>query len=235
MRRLALPILLAFVAATAQAADQATYSISLAGFRLGTLSLRSDESAGTYKAQSQVRSTGLTRGLYPADITASVTGQVSGNTYNPQIYIDESKSRGETKRTRIRYVAGVPQIEKDPPDTRRRSWHANPEEQGGTVDMLTAGYAILRDQPEALACKLDVSPYDGRERTRIRMAGGTRDGDTLVCPGMYTRVAGFSPKEMAEKVNWPFTVTYRSIGDGMMRVEQVRLQTTLGRVTIDRR
>ena len=235
MRRLALPLLLALAALPARAADQATYSISLLGLGAGTISLRSDESDGDYRAQGQVRSSGLARGLYPADVTASATGRVDGNRYAPVAYSEESIDRGETKRTKIRYQDGVPQIDKDPPDRRRKSYHANPEDQGGTVDLLTAAFAILRDRPEALACDLDISPYDGRERTRIRLGGGTREGDILTCQGVYTRVAGFSPKDMAGKVNWPFTVTYRAAEGGVMQVEQVRVPTSLGAVVLSRR
>ena len=93
----------------------------------------------------------------------------------------------------------------------------------------------MRDRPADLACNLDISPYDGRERTRIRLKGSTRSGDTVTCKGVYTRVAGFSPKDMAEKVNWPFTVIYKVKKDGTHRVQEVIVPTTLGKVRMRRK
>ena len=100
---------------------------------------------------------------------------------------------------------------------------------------MTTAFAVLRDRPAGLACNLDISNYDGRERSRIRLAGGKAEGNTLTCPGMYTRVAGFSPKDMAERVNWPFTVIYRVRPDGTHRVSKVIISTTLGTVQMTRR
>ncbi|PRY25483.1 uncharacterized protein DUF3108 [Aliiruegeria haliotis] len=234
MRRL-FPILFAFLLPLPTFAEEGTFSVSIAGIGAGTIAFRGNESGGRYKVNGQVASTGLARSLYPARVKAAANGSVSGNRYRPSAYAEEVAKRSKTTTAKYRYRGGVPSITKTPPDTRRKSYHADPAGQGGTVDPLTTAYAILRDRPAELACALDISPYDGRERTRIRMNGGKRQGERLVCPGTYSRIAGFSDEDMAEKVHWPFSVTYRVLDGGVHRVEEVRVPTTIGAVVLRRR
>ncbi len=230
-----LSFLFAICLALPAAAEQGRFSVSVAGFGAGTIAFSGSESGGRYKANGQVASTGLARGLYPADITVAVNGRVSGNSYAPGTYSEKTVKKGKTKTGTFRYSGGTPRVTKNPPDRNRKSYHADPSGQKGTVDPMTAAFAILRDRPAELACNLDLFPYDGRERTRIRMNGGTRKGDTLTCPGTYSRVAGFSSRDMAEKVHWPFTVIYRVQPDGTHRVTEVIVPTTLGKVRMRRR
>lgn len=232
-----LPIYLALFLGLAvpASAEEGHFAVSVAGFGAGTIAYKGSESGGGYKASGQVASTGLARGLYPADISVAVSGNVKGNRYSPSVYTEKATKKGETKKATFRYSGGTPKVTKNPPDKRRKSHHADPSGQKGTVDPMTAAYAILRDRPSELACNLDISPYDGRERTRIRMKGGERKGDTLTCPGTYSRIAGFSPKEMKEKVHWPFTVIYKIKPDGTHRVQEVIVPTTLGKVRMRRK
>lgn len=216
------------------AAEQASYAVSVTGIPAGSLAYRASQSGSSYKVQGQVRSSGLARGLYPAQISAAAQGQVTGNEYSPSAYSEEATYRNDTETAKYRYAGGIPTITKDPPDTNRKDFHADPKDQRGTVDPLTIAYAILRDRPSELACNLDLQPYDGRERTRIRMSGGTRKGDTLTCPGTYTRIAGFSEKDM-RKADWTFTVTYSIESDGTHRVEKVHVPTSVGPVVLRRR
>lgn len=234
MRLPATLLFLSLATAAPAVAEQASFSVSVTGIPAGSLALRGSESGNRYKVQGQVRSSGIARGLYPAEVTAAASGQVRGNSYSPSSYSEESSVRGTTKTKRITYSGGVPNVTSVPADTRRKPYHAAPRRQGGTVDPLTIAYAILRDRPAGLACNLDLQPYDGRERTRIRMSGGTREGDTLVCPGIYTRVAGFSEDDM-RKADWPFTVTYEVAPDGTHRVEKVHVPTSMGPVVLRRR
>ncbi|MDV7145461.1 DUF3108 domain-containing protein [Tropicimonas sp. TH_r6] len=230
-----LSFLIALCLALPATAEQGRFSVSVAGFGAGTIAYSGSESGGRYKANGQVASSGLARGLYPANITVAVNGSVSGNRYAPATYSEKTVKRGKTKTGTFRFSGGTPRVTKNPPDKNRKSYHANASGQKGTVDPMTAAFAILRDRPADLACNLDISPYDGRERTRIRMDGGTRKGNTLTCPGTYSRVAGFSPKDMAEKVHWPFTVIYKIQSDGTHRVTEVVVPTTLGKVRMRRR
>lgn len=216
-------------------AESGQFSVSVAGFGAGTIAYSGSESRGRYEANGQVASTGLARGLYPARISVAVNGKVTGNSYAPTTYVEQTTKRGETKSGTFRYSRGTPTVTKTPPDRNRKSYHADPENQAGTVDPMTAAFAILRDRPADLACNLDISPYDGRERTRIRLQDGTRKGDELVCNGTYSRIDGFSPEDMAEKVHWPFTVTYTILPDGTHRVSEVVVPTTLGKVRMRRR
>lgn len=234
--RLAATLSLVFCFTCAPAvAEDARFSVSLRGLNAGSLAYRADETGGRYRVEGQALPAGLARTLYPGSAVASVEGRVDGNSYAPASYAENVTKRGESKSARFTYSRGVPKVVKNPPDRKRKKFHARPRDQKGTVDPLTTVFAILRDRPADLACNLDISPFDGRERTRIRMSNGSRKGDRLVCPGTYSRVAGFSPKEMAEKVHWPFTVTYQIGADGLHKVERVDVPTTIGTVVFRRR
>ncbi|RYH08544.1 DUF3108 domain-containing protein [Tropicimonas sp. IMCC6043] len=233
MRRPLIVAALLFLSLPACAED-GQFSVSLSGIPAGVLAYSGSESGGRYTTRGEAASTGLARGLYPTQVTTVASGRVEGNRYTPEIYKESTTKKGETKTTAFRYLNGRPEITKNPPDTRRKSYHADPQGQAGTVDPMTAAYAILRDRPAGLACNLDISPYDGRERTRIRLSGGKREGDTLTCPGTYSRVAGFSDKDMAERVHWPFTVVYSILPDGTHRVSKVTVPTSLGKLRMTR-
>ncbi|SDL22192.1 DUF3108 domain-containing protein [Aliiruegeria lutimaris] len=231
-----LPVLaLALACATAAAAEEGRFAVSIAGFGAGTISFQGSEANGRYEASGQVASKGLASRLYPAQISVAVRGGVSGNRYAPAHYKETAIRKGKTKHATFRYANATPEVTKNPPDKNRKSYHAEAKDQKGTVDPMTAAFAILRDRPADLACNLDISPFDGRERTRIRMRGGTRKGDQLTCPGTYSRIDGFSDREMAEKVHWPFSVVYTVLPDGTHRVTEVVVPTTLGKVRMQRR
>ena len=216
-------------------AEEGNFAVTVAGLGAGSISYQGSETGGRYTATGSVVSTGLARVLYPAQVATASTGRVDGNRYRPASYRSKTDKRSKSKEIAFAFAGGIPKVTQTPPDRKRKPYHAAPENQKGVLDPMTTAFAILRDRPAALACKLDIFNYDGRERSRIRLSGGKREGDTLTCPGMYTRVAGFSPEDMAERVNWPFTVIYRVQPDGTHRVSKVIIATTLGTVQMTRR
>ncbi|MFV0358447.1 DUF3108 domain-containing protein [Tropicimonas sp.] len=234
MRLAALATAALTLAAPAQA-EELRFTVSLRGLSAGVLSMSASEGNGSYKVAGEARPAGLARAFYAGDGRASVTGKVDGNRYRPGRYSETVTKKGEVREGTFTYSGGVAKVVKNPPDRKRRKYHADPADAKGSVDLLTTAYAILRERPAALACSLDLLSYDGREVTRIRMSGGKRDGARLLCPGTYSRIAGFSEKDMKEKVHWPFSVTYRIGADGTHVVERMDVPTTLGTVVFHRR
>lgn len=230
-----LPLLLVTALAAPARSEEGRFAVSIAGLGAGFISYEGTEKAGRYTAAGAVAATGLARALYPARIATTATGRVEGNRYRPATYRARTQKRRESTDVTFRYANGTPQVSQTPPEKGRKSHHAAPADQRGTLDPMSSAFAILRDRPAALACNLDISYYDGRERSRIRLSGGKRDGGTLTCPGVYTRVAGFSAKDMAERVNWPFTVIYTILPDGTHRVTSLTIPTTSGKVRMTRR
>jgi hypothetical protein len=110
----------------------------------------------------------------------------------------------------------------------------DPATQGGTLDPMTALFALLRDVPRADVCRLDVPVFDGRRVSRVSTRGPKTEGDRIVCDGEYRRVEGFSERQMREKARFPFSITYAPAGD-RYRVERIAIDTLYGRATLDRR
>jgi hypothetical protein len=239
MHRAALALCLAFglspAGPAAAAEERAEFDISVAGLRAGSLVMVGTERGGRYQVTGVGRSAGVVAGLVRLTVEASATGRVDGNRYRPASYTETVVERGETERARFVYSGGGLAITRDPPDDDREPHYVGPEGQADALDPMTGVWALLRDRPADLACDLAISTYNGAQRAGIRLSGGRREGDTLVCPGTYTREAGYSAEELAERRRWEFTMTYRDTGDDLLRLEEVRLRSEFGPMVFRRR
>lgn len=233
-RALACATLLAAAPGTTTAAEEsAAFTVSFGGIRAGLLAFQGDDSGGSYTVHGSARASGLLRALFDAEIDTVAQGAVSGNSYRPRLAREVTAKPDDRRERRYDYTdAGVPRITDTPPRA-ARAGDAPPDRQAGTVDTTTAAYAILRDRPAALACDLDLSIYDGRRRHRIVFDRPSADG--LTCSGTYSRVAGFSPAELAERRDWPLTLTYARLPDGTLRVDRLNFPTSFGTARITRR
>lgn len=220
----------------AHAADeQAIFDVTLAGFKAGTLSYAVNLGTTTYAAAGAVRASGIAAVVVEASIDTRARGEVSGNTYRPRSYSEETLEDGERKSTAYTYRNSVPSVTRTPPRNKPARYPVTTADTRGALDPMTTALAMLRDRPRDLACDLNINLFDGRRVANIRMLNPeVRGGNGLVCTGEYRRVAGFSPKELAEKPVWDFTVYYESAGD-VLQVSEVRVPTTFGRVRIRRR
>jgi hypothetical protein len=236
MLRLLLSALLALSAAGAEAqtTHAATYDLTLGGLRAGVVSFSAVEDGGRYSAAARAVSSGIVALVQDLGYDARSVGRLAGDGFVPSRY-EESANTGErTSRAVMEYVSGVPQIKAYDPPQERRSRDVDPATQGGTVDPMTAIYALLRDVPREEVCTLDVPVFDGRRASRVTTAGPRADGERIVCEGEYRRVAGFSRSQMRKKSRFPFTITYAPAGD-RYKVERVSIDTLYGRATLDRR
>ncbi len=228
-------LLAGLLAAGAAGAETGTFDLRLGPVRAGTLQYSAEEKGGRYAAAGAVRSGGLAGLFLDSSVDARSRGRVEGNRYRPESFSSATTEDGDTENLSFRYSGGAPEVSRSP-DRKKPPKHAAPAaQQSGTVDPMTAAFAILRDRPAGLACDLKLDLYDGRRRTDIRLTGGkAMSGGGLECRGEYRRVAGFSPKELAEKPVWPFTVVYAPEG-GAMRVTELRIPTTFGNFRMVRR
>ena len=112
----------------------------------------------------------------------------------------------------------------------------DPAKQTGTIDPLTALYAVLRDVDRGEACKLDVKLYDGSKRTQVKLEPAQSKGANVICAGEYRRLEGFSAKDMDEKSRFPFTLTYAPTPDGArLQVIEIATDTIYGKGRLKRR
>lgn len=233
VRGVAAAALLIASAAFAAAQEAASFDVSFAGIRAGTLAYEGSENGGTYETRGSARASGLAGVVFDTRVDTAANGRVDGNTYRPSNYSEVTRD-DETVRRSFAYSGGVPSISRTPPRDKPQRHAAPASAQTGTVDPMTAAFAILRDRSDALACTLDIAVFDGARRSQIALNRPRRDGDVLICEGRYSRVAGFSPDEMAERKVWPLEMRYSRNGD-LWQVQQLTFPTSFGNARIRRR
>ncbi|MCX8507267.1 MAG: DUF3108 domain-containing protein [Rhodobacteraceae bacterium] len=230
-----LPMMLALPAVGADQTDSATFDISIRGFTAASLSINGAVKGQGYAASGVLKSAGLLGFLKKIRYDADVTGRLVKGRYVPARYHEKADTGKRQSDALMAYKAGVPQLKAYSPPRARQKGDIDPTSQGGTVDPLTALYAVLRDVPGTEACRLRLFMFDGRRRSQVVLSTPRPEGETIICTGEYRRLEGFSEKEMAEKIRFPFTLIYQPSGPGMVHVSEVSMDTLYGKGRMIRR
>ncbi len=222
--------------AAAQNVDEGRFDVILRGVTAGQLAFRGQQEGGGYAVSGRLQSTGLVGALVKFAYDAQVQGATDGVRYAPSRYTERSDTGRRSSTSVIRFRNGTPQVEEVTPPRAPGDRDVDPATQRGSVDPLTALYAILRDVDATQACTTRLNLFDGRRATGLALADPQLAGDGAVtCRGEYRRVAGFSPEDMAERSRFPFVLTYRPVGEGRLRVTEIRTSTTYGDAILRRR
>lgn len=222
-------------AAVADQTDNAMFDLTIKGFRAGALSFDGTETAGVYAVTGKLQSSGLMALVKKIRFDASASGTVRRGIFTPDRYEEKADTGQRQSESVMDYKDGVPQVKVYNPPRPPREAAVDPATQGGTVDPLTALYAVLRDVPLDQACTTKVRMFDGRHSSQLALAPARVTGDKITCDGEYRRLAGFSDKEMAEKTQFPFRLTYEPAGNGMVRVVSVSMDSLYGKASLKRR
>lgn len=223
-------------AAHADQTDRITFDVSLKGLSAGELVIDGKIDGNGYAAKGLMQTTGLAGAIKKIRYDATASGSFAKGRFTPRS-VEVAARRGDerTKNTMI-YKGGTPaSVSHEPPRSPRPN-DVDPAKQGGTIDPLTALYAVLRDVDRSEACKLNVTMFDGTKRTQVALSAPQAAGAGVTCAGEYRRIAGFSEREMAEKSRFPFTLTYAPTPDGTrLRVVEISTETILGKGRLKRR
>lgn len=233
---LGLVLALGMAASGARADEKQRYTVYGGGIKLGSMALDARTGGGKYAASGRVSGGGLLGVFVTFDFAGQATGRIAKDgTLIPKSYVAKSDDGKTARTTKFSYGTKTPRgISFAPPRT-PKPYDARPAKQAGTLDPISATLALLQAQPVGKACNKTVDVFDGSKRSRLTL--GPRQaarGGKFVCAGIYSRVEGFSPKLMARRVNFPFSVTFVEV-DGMMRVDRFSTDTTFGRVVAIRR
>ncbi len=219
----------------ADQSDAAVFDISIRGISAATLSISGAVEGKSYAASGVMKSSGILGMLKRIRYDAAVNGSLSKGRFTPLRYVEKADTGKRRSEAVMAYRAGVPQVKSyNPPRPPARA-DIDPATQGGTVDPLTALYAVLRDVPLAEACSLKVFLFDGRRRSQVVLTAPRTSGDTITCRGEYRRLEGFSAEDMAEKSRFPFTLTYGPAAEGMVHVTEISMDTLYGKGRVIRR
>lgn len=233
----ALTLALVPVAGEAQEKRQsATFDLVVRGLTIGNLSFTSVESGRSYALSGRVQTSGLAGMLRKMRYDASTRGSRTGAGFAPQRYEQTGGSGSRVTEEVLVWQGGVPRLEKQLPPRAPRENALDPKAQRGTVDTLTAIFATLGEVPQASACNVNLTLYDGRYRMGLRIGQPQADAKgNVTCSGQYIRQGGFSDEEMAERVSFPFTLAYQPLGNGELRVREVAMESLWGRARLVRR
>lgn len=227
---------LSAVAASADQTDSAVFDLTIRGITAGTLSVSGAISGDQYVVSGVLKSGGLLAFVRKVRYEARSEGTVADGRFTPARYAEDADTGKRQSKAVMAYIDGVPQVTTYDPPRDPRPTDVDPATQDGTIDPLTAIYATLRDVPEAEACNSQRLLFDGRRRSQVTLGAPEASGKGVVsCAGEYRRLAGFSEREMAEKVSFPFRLIYDPIGDGRLRVREIVMDTLYGKGRLKRR
>lgn len=238
MRTMLLSGLLALSVGVPTRADQkdaAVFDISIRGISAATLQLGGSIEGRGYAAAGVLKSSGILGMLKRIRYDANVSGSFIKGRFTPGRYVEKADTGKRQSEAVMAYRRGVPQVKSYNPPRPPGQDGLDPATQGGTVDPLTALYAVLRDVPVAEACTVKVFLFDGRRRSQVVLTAPKASGDTITCRGEYRRLEGFSPEDMAEKSRFPFTLTYVPAANGMVHVSEIAMDTLYGKGRMIRR
>lgn len=215
--------------------DKATFNVVIRGISAASLGFSAIQDGNRYAVSGLLKSAGIAAMFRKISYNATAKGSVSGTRYTPSSYVEQADNGKTQSTSKMTYSRGVPSAVQYTPPREGRDKDVNPATQGGTVDTLTALYAILRDVDAGQECKVSLKMYDGRYVSSIAISNPKKQGDAVVCTGQYRRIAGFKPEEMAERTTFPFTLTYEPTGNGRMRVTEVSMDSIYGKASMKRR
>ncbi|MGO4907280.1 DUF3108 domain-containing protein [Pseudorhodobacter sp. W20_MBD10_FR17] len=218
-----------------QVEDKATFDVVIRGISAATLAFSGVEENGNYAVSGVLKSAGLAAMFRKISYTATAKGAVSGSRYTPFSYVEKSDNGKKQSTSKMTYTRGVPSAVQYTPAREAREKEVSPATQGGTVDTLTALYAILRDVDAGQECRISLKMYDGRYVSSIATSKPQAKGKSVICSGQYRRIAGFKPDDMAERTTFPFSLTYQPAANGRMRVTEVAMESLYGKAAMKRR
>lgn len=237
LARLAALCALCLPAAALAETERGVFDVSLRGVNAATVQYVANTENGEYAVTGILRTTGLVGAFVSASYEATAVGRLRDNGgYRPYSFTERRDAGDGVSTAEMRYRRGVPQIKTYVPPRESDRHAVDPSGQGGTVDPMTAIWAALRDQPRERVCALDVTVFDGKRRSGVRLSNPSEQSDgTIRCQGEYRRIKGWSPQKLAERSRFPFTMTYARTGAGDWQVVRVTTETSFGRAELRRR
>lgn len=218
----------------APAAETTRYSASLLGVTVGRMTLSVATGDSSYAVASQTTSTGLAGLFSPFKVTNRVKGTVSGGTFRPTRYESQGDGERAGRGAVIEYEKGEPRIIAMDEERHPGAPVLDPATQAGKVDPLTLTYALLRDIPAGESCTMALDIFDGHRAARMTLGAPETGADSMTCRGLYRRVDGYPPEDLAERQDFPFVVRYARLPDGSHRPMEIVLDSLFGAARLTR-
>ncbi len=204
------------------------FSVYVSGLKAGTLQTVLTRNGKAFSVSGTLSPTRFMRTIRDVGFTGQSAGTFQDTAFTPRRYSGHTKTGSRDSQVKMRWLNGTPSVDSYTPEREARDYDINPAEQRGTLDPLTAATVLFVDQLAATLCNKTIPLFDGRRRGKLSLAPPTIDGESAICAGTYTRIAGFSPEDMQERVNFPFTLMYTRINEDTYRLMAFTTKTTFG-------
>ncbi len=213
-------------------AENSTFDFYVSGIPVGKMSLSTSETKSSYSARSRIEASGFIGMLltfyYDGESKGAITRQ---GAIVPALFEAHSKTPRTDRRTRIDWKNGTPvSVNVNP----ARDNAPDPAKQTGTIDPISAGFAILRDLPQDQLCDKTLMVFDGSRLSRLRLDPAKDGGGTFTCVGKYARVEG-EAHTLSDQREFPFELVFSKQSGGVGRLEQIQTDTSFGRAVLRRR
>jgi hypothetical protein len=213
-----------------------TFDIYFGGIRAGELALDVTFDEGGYQAKSNLTSAGVVGFFYDASYEAEATGALPSSVKpRPRMFAAKSAFGGDRQDVTIHFgLTGPKKVEADPP-YKKKDYEIEPTAQLGAIDPLSAAVALIAPTPPEELCARKVTVFDGRHRIDIRLDAPREQAGKIRCDAVFSRVAGFRPKDMKKQTDFPFRVYFEPWEDGLARLSQIVVETSYGLATANRK
>lgn len=232
-RAAALGLALLASSGTARAGSElATFDFYVSGLHVGNMALNTTQTPTAYTSKSRIEAAGVVGLLLTFFYDGQASGQIAGDgTIVPVRFEAHSRTPRTDRRSAIDWKDGAPiNVSVVPP----RKTSPDPAKQSGTLDPISAGFAILRDRPRDELCDQTYMVYDGSRLSRLRLDPAQDQGDSITCAGNYARIEG-EAHTLSSQREFPFQLIFSKQANGDGRLERIQTDTSFGRAVLERR
>ena len=103
----------------------------------------------------------------------------------------------------------------------------------GTLDPISAAFAILRDRPGAELCDETLMVFVGSRVSRLRLDPPVARDGGYSCAGAYSRIEG-EAHTLSSQREFAFQLIFVTDG-GLARLDRVETRTNFGLAVLERR
>ena len=212
--------------------QQHIFDVYILGLKLGRLNYAIEVKNDLYSAAGHLRSTGIFSTISKYSFEASSKGKIESGLFIPDYYSERSDTGRRKEEKTMQYSKQG--IELNTKKTPKPYWQ-DPDKQLDTLDPMSSIIYILRDQQEANICRQNFAMFDGIRRVKIKFTHGeeTSDGQ-FTCHGIYSRIGGYTEKELKDGTDFPFNVNYK-IKNAIYKVFAFEITTNRGRAKFVRK
>ena len=208
------------------------YDLYLGGIKAGELTMDAQVSGDNYRAQSVMRTAGIVGMMYKASFEAETEGSLSPDGPKPARFAAASRTKKKSQFVEMVYGANAPREIRAEPRFVDKPWQIDPTKQTGAFDPITAALFALAPRPADRICNQTVEVFDGRRRYAVSLGQPKKKGERIRCPANYRRIAGFKPKMMRKRPNFPFAIWYEVGPDGLAHVVRAAGDTMFGTAVV---